>query len=718
MNILVTTLGTTWAVVPELVGFTNPERLPLYRDHPQTAAFMRWREQYGVGPVDEIWIVTTESSKTARALEQLDAWAEALDFPRRIFRYTGVSELAGVEECRQMRDLIFRVLLHAAESANGGRVIVSLAGGRKTMSADMQDAAAVFGCRALLHVVDAGDIPEHLRRPIPETMLRPLAAEDAACLSPIVIGGVREPSPVLFVPTRIEAGAYTVRDGVPAPASTELADEIDRRLARAQDLLQNFYSEHAKLDALGNFHALHIQSPRLLNTLRTYRLGIDPAREECELAWIRSLPKSELHCHFGGIASPSEILEIARACADDLAPYRVALASWLALWQPFVEARDMRGLRNAIEAEYGAGRSFRGLRKPVGHEVPEPNAVVAFLLLFADRFDGAELLDELIYGNLRDETEFTAVGIDAYENLGDLQGSGILQSENAIRAACTVLRRQCCEHNIRLCEVRCSPLNYTRGGLDPRRVVELLLEALPDTEATVFRFLFIVSRHRRMSDIYRHLELIEELGGGCSPLAGFRERFAGVDLAGNEAVRRPTELRPAFLPLMKECRNFTIHAGEDQPADLIWEAVYHLSADRIGHGLSLHESPELRTRFMDRRIAIEMCPSSNLQIVGFRDLRIEATEGRRLYPLDEYLKYGLRVTVNTDNAGISRTNLSREYLRAARMSPGGMTPWQALQIVRNGFQAAFLPHARRRSMLLKAEQEIMSCCRAPGVPWA
>ncbi len=718
MNILVTTLGTSWAIVPELVGFINPDRLPLYRNHPSAARFAAWRERHAIEPVDEVWIVTTQSPKITESLEALDAWAAALELPCRVFRYAGVSELAGVEECRQMRDLIFRVLLRAAESANGARVLVSLAGGRKTMSADMQDAAHIFGCHALLHVVDNGKLPDEYRTPKPRAMLEPLPPDVARCISPIVIGGAREPAPVLFAPSPIRTVDYPVQDRTPGTPSTKLADEIDHRLSRAQDILQNFYTDHAKNDPLGNFHALHLQPPRLLETLRAYRFGVDPAREQRELAWLKSLPKAELHCHFGGIASPEELLEIARACEPDLAPHRDRLAAWLDRWGPFVAARDMRGLRSALEAEYGPRRPFRGLRTPHGDAVPEPHAVVAFLLLFAERpAGGARLLDELIYGDLRNEARFADVGIDAYEDLGDLQGSGILQSETAIRAGCAVLRRQCAEHNIRLCEVRCSPMNYTRGGLSPRRVVEILLDALPDSKTTCFRFLFIASRHRRMSDIYRHLELIEELEDRGNPLPEFHRRFAGVDLAGNEAARRPNELRPAFLPLMRKCRYLTIHAGENQDAESIWEAVYHLNADRIGHGLSLRDNPELMRRFIDRRIAVELCPSSNLQIVGFHDCRIRETADFAQYPLADYLSRGLRVTVNTDNPGISRTDLSREYLRAARMSPDGLTAWQILQLVRNGFQAAFLSHARRRALLLSAEQEIMSRCRGPGAPW-
>ncbi|HHM12545.1 MAG TPA: hypothetical protein ENJ16_03265 [Planctomycetaceae bacterium] len=68
---------------------------------------------------------------------------------------------------------------------------------------------------------------------------------------------------------------------------------------------------------------------------------------------------------------------------------------------------------------------------------------------------------------------------------------------------------------------------------------------------------------------------------------------------------------------------------------------------------------------------------------------------------------GRDVTINTDNRGISRTTLSREYLRAAAMMPKGLTRWQVLQLVRNGFRAAFCDYQTRQQLMRDAETEIV-----------
>jgi len=166
-------------------------------------------------------------------------------------------------------------------------------------------------------------------------------------------------------------------------------------------------------------------------------------------------------------------------------------------------------------------------------------------------------------------------------------------------------------------------------------------------------------------------------------------------------------MREAFMPMMEKCMHFTIHAGEIQDVGSIWEAVYHLNAERIGHGLTLKDNPDLLEKFRERNIALEMCPSSNFQIVGFQDNYFAASRNLATYPLKEYLDKGLRVTVNTDNPGISRTDFTNELHRAARLTPGGLSMWELLLLIRNGFKAAFCSRSLRQEKLREAESEVL-----------
>ena len=183
--------------------------------------------------------------------------------------------------------------------------------------------------------------------------------------------------------------------------------------------------------------------------------------------------------------------------------------------------------------------------------------------------------------------------------------------------------------------------------------------------------------------------------------------MGGFDLAGDEKVCTAAEMHNYFLPLMKECMHFTIHAGEDNPVESIWEAVYMLNAQRIGHGLTLPDNPALMKKIFDSNIAIEMCPSSNFQIAGFRDNYFDSTGNQKIYPLKQYLEKGLCVTVNTDNPGISDTNFTKELHKACRLTPGGLSLWEILSIIRNGFKASFAQRSIKYELLKKAENKIV-----------
>ena len=112
----------------------------------------------------------------------------------------------------------------------------------------------------------------------------------------------------------------------------------------------------------------------------------------------------------------------------------------------------------------------------------------------------------------------------------------------------------------------------------------------------------------------------------------------GFDLAGNEKFEA-TNFVPVFKPLFENCFHITVHAGETESVDSIQKAVYYLNAERIGHGLKLIENEKLMTLFSDRRIAIEMCPSSNMQIIGYKTNFMSQTDSLHEYPLHEYKKY-------------------------------------------------------------------------------
>jgi adenosine deaminase len=699
-HILLTSFGYTWQVVPELLGFTNPGLLNLYANHPRWLHVEKARRAALIQPVDEVWCITTQGPGTKAALANLFGWRDELAGKQglpslRIWQAAGIGDLTSEADCGRMAECIYRLVLTASERVGQGQLIISLTGGRKTMSSDIQNAAVAFGCHALVHVIQNEAYAEALRKFGPDDFTRPLPTSLKDVVTPLVAGRY-ERSPVVDEDPR--GPIRSIDYPVPFPDGCEPAEipvdnpDLVREVRTRQETAGFLYANHTHRlmheENSANFLALYNLPPRTIRQLKGYKIGISPEYREPELMWLRRLPKAELHCHLGGIANAEELIEVAAANREAIAHHQQALSGWLDGWKRRLDSDPPRKI------------DFKGLRRAVPG-VPEPLCTAAFIMLFEKHPD---LLDEWIFGPCRDDGLFRGIGFERYEALGDLQGSGLLQSEESLRVACRILARNAAEHHVRYLEVRCSPVNYTRGGLSREEVTRIIDQELSKNVKVAFSMIFIASRHGRMSKVHEHIELAKDLMGDDG--SGF-PNFRGFDLAGNEKAGSASQMRDAFMPMMEKCMHFTIHAGETQDVRSIWEAVYHLSAERIGHGLTLRDDVNLLERFRDRNITLEMCPSSNFQIVGFQDNYLPSSKNLPLYPLKQYLDKGLRVTVNTDNPGISRTDFTRELHRAARLTPGGLSIWDVLLLVRNGFKAAFCKRSVRQKMLRDAESELL-----------
>jgi len=301
-----------------------------------------------------------------------------------------------------------------------------------------------------------------------------------------------------------------------------------------------------------------------------------------------------------------------------------------------------------------------------------------------------------------------AHGFSAYERPGELSGSAVLGHPSALAPYAAALVAQSRAEGLLYTELRGSPHKYWPD--DPGSFVCALQQALQaagannsvDALSPRFGFIWILDR-RYPEQMQATIE--------CAVAARKRapDFLLGLDLAGDEGTHSPQALAPYFIPAFRECMPITIHAGEGESADNIWQAAYHLHADRIGHGLSLADNPSLAMRFRDRGICLELCPTSNLEVVGFHDpAQASATTGLPKYPLRQFLDAGLPFTLCTDNPGISHTTLADEYLAAARMSANPISLWEALALIKQGFTHAFLSAEAREILLKAADRQILA----------
>jgi len=241
---------------------------------------------------------------------------------------------------------------------------------------------------------------------------------------------------------------------------------------------------------------------------------------------------------------------------------------------------------------------------------------------------------------------------------------------------------------VRYLEVRFCPALNMREGLTGPQVMEAVLAGLADGEratGTVARLIVCALR----SFPWPHAMEMAELA-----VAYRGQGVVAFDLAGGERGNPAQVHAPAFDFARQHDLAVTVHAGEGDGAPSIREAVHRCAADRIGHGTRLREDPSLEAYVVDRRIPLEVCPTSNVQT------RVAPTFGE--HPLARYLALGAVVTINTDNTLMSGVTLTDEYLRCVQHLG---FDWPALRTVAlNAFDAAFLPHAERQRLRAEAAE--------------
>jgi aminodeoxyfutalosine deaminase len=172
------------------------------------------------------------------------------------------------------------------------------------------------------------------------------------------------------------------------------------------------------------------------------------------------------------------------------------------------------------------------------------------------------------------------------------------------------------------------------------------------------------------------------------------ENLIGFGIGGIEAGRRSQldAIRDAFRAAVAAGLHSVPHAGETSGPETIWEAVRNLGAERIGHGIRCLDDPGLVAYLRERRIPLEICPTSNVRTRQVPDLGA--------HPLPTLLAEGLEVTLNSDDPPMFGTTLTGEYHAAARM---GLGRAELAELARRGVRASFLDDGRKREILAEID---------------
>ncbi|GAB3252104.1 adenosine deaminase [Kineosporia babensis] len=272
--------------------------------------------------------------------------------------------------------------------------------------------------------------------------------------------------------------------------------------------------------------------------------------------------------------------------------------------------------------------------------------------------------------------------IEVYLSVVDL-----IRDEEDVRTLTYEVARELARQQVRYAELTVTPYGHVIRGIPAGAVCE----AIEDARAAAAR------------DFGIQLQWIFDIPGESGlPAAEETLRIAlderpdglvGFGLGGPE-IGVP---RPQFKPYFDKARAAGLHslphAGETTGPQTIWDALRELGAERIGHGIAAAQDPELLSYLAEHRIALEVCPTSNV--------RTRAVPTIEEHPLAQLVEAGVLVTINSDDPPMFGTTLEEEYAVAARLLDLDQAGVAGLS--KAAVSASFLPEAGKQQLLAEID---------------
>ena len=222
----------------------------------------------------------------------------------------------------------------------------------------------------------------------------------------------------------------------------------------------------------------------------------------------------------------------------------------------------------------------------------------------------------------------------------------VMQSKESLRRITFELLEDSAKENVKYIEVRFAPLLHVKKGLTLEEVIESVISGIRDAEEKYDIKGNVILSCMRFMSVERAFEVVE---------AGKRYLGRGVvaiDLCASEGEGFCRKFIEPIALARKYGYRVTIHAGETGIGKNVLEAVELLGAERIGHGVYIKDCVEAYNIVKDKKITLEMCPTSNIQT--------KAIHTFKNHPIYSFYNDGIKVTVNTDNRTVSDTNMTKE----------------------------------------------------------
>ena len=252
------------------------------------------------------------------------------------------------------------------------------------------------------------------------------------------------------------------------------------------------------------------------------------------------------------------------------------------------------------------------------------------------------------------------------------QGAAVLRTRDDFHELALAYFRRAAADSVRHAEIFFDPQTHTARGVPMAVVMEGLLDAMKQAEATLgltSRLILCFLRHLSEEDAFATLKAAE-------PWLG---RVAAVGLDSSELGHPPEKFVRVFAASAERGLKRVAHAGEEGPPDYVRQALDLLNIDRLDHGNRALEDVDLTARLARAEMTLTVCPLSNL--------RLRVVDQPANHPIARMLRLGLRATVNSDDPAYFGGYINDNYRAVAAL----LTRADLVTLARNSFLGAFLP---------------------------
>ena len=261
-------------------------------------------------------------------------------------------------------------------------------------------------------------------------------------------------------------------------------------------------------------------------------------------------------------------------------------------------------------------------------------------------------------------------------------GANVLQTEEDFYDLTYAYLTRSKQDNVRHTEIFFDPQTHTDRGIAFETVIKGIYKALEDGHKKLgisFKLIMCFLRHLSEKEAFKTLELARP----------FHELIDGIGLDSSEVGHPPQKFQNVFTEAQKQGYWAVAHAGEEGPANYIWDALKLLHAKRIDHGVRCVEDPELVAYLRTNRIPLTVCPLSNVKLKVFPSMQA--------HNIHKLLKEQLVVTINSDDPAYFDGYINDNYIAVA--DAFHLNAKELSLIAKNSFMASFLRDQEKKKAI-------------------